>query len=107
MVFGDHGAAVARLRAALADAAPGGLPLRRVRRAVLAVQNPGGRPEREVLRARLVAETSTVRARFYRLLEGFEDAVVEALVDGKGADEETQDWARVVAAELPGPEPGG
>ena len=97
VVFGDHAAAVARLRAALAEAEPGEPPLRRVRRAVLTIQDPGGRPEREVIRARLVAEAPAVRARFYRLVDDFEDAVAEALMDGMGSDEETWAWARVVA----------
>jgi AcrR family transcriptional regulator len=97
VVFGDHAAAVARLRAALAEVDPSGSPLRRVRRAILATQNPDGRREREMVRARLVEEVPAVRARFYRLIEDFEDAVVEALERDLGPDEGAGDWARVVA----------
>jgi AcrR family transcriptional regulator len=98
VVFGDHAATVARLRAALADGPAAEPPLRRVRRVVLATQNPSGDPEREIARARLIAEVPTVRARFLHLVEDFEDAVVDAVVDALGPAEDARARAIIVAA---------
>ena len=98
VVFGDHAAAVARLRVALAEGPAGESLLRRVRRAVLTVQNPGGNPERELARARLIGDVPAVRARFLHLVEDFEDAVVDALVAELGPDEEARARATIVAA---------
>lgn len=98
VVFGDHAAAVARLRAALADGPADEPPLRRVRRAVLTAQNPGGNREREVTRARLVAEVPVVRARYLHLVEDFEDAVADVLASGSGSGEEARARATIVAA---------
>lgn len=97
VVFGDHAATVARLQAALAEGEPDEPPLRRVRRAVLAVQNPGGRRERELARARLVAEVPALRARFYRLVEDFEDAVADALTADLAPSEDARARATIVA----------
>ena len=98
VVFGDHAETVDRLRAALAAAAPGQPPLRRVRTAVLAVQQPGRYPEREVARARLVAEVPALRARYSRLIEDFEEVVAEALVADLGPGAQATALARIVAA---------
>jgi len=98
VVFGNHAASVARLRAALAEGDAGEPPLRRVRRAVLAVQNPGGNRGVEIARARLVAEVPAVRARFSSLVEDFEEAVSDALAAGFGSGEEGRARATIVAA---------
>lgn len=100
VVFGEHEAAVARLRAALAEADPAEPPLRRVRRALIAVQQPGRRPELEVARARLVAESAAVRARNSQLAEDFENMVAEALAPGSGSDDAARARAVIVAAAL-------
>lgn len=97
VVFGDHAAAVARLRAALTEASPGDTPLSRVRRAVLAVQQPGLHPEREIMRARLIAEVPSLRARFHQLAEDFEAVVADALRDESGSGTEGEARAIIVA----------
>lgn len=79
VVFGDHAATLARLRAALAAGDPAEAPLRRVRRALLAVQSPAAQPEREWTRARLIATSPAIRPHAARLVEDLEEAVVATL----------------------------
>lgn len=97
VVFGDHEEAVARLRAALADASPDQSPLGRVRQAVVAVQQPGRHPEREIIRARLIADVPSVRSRFHHLAENFEDVVAEALRKDLGPGAEAAARASIIA----------
>ena len=97
VVFGDHAQAVARLRAALADAPADVPPLQRVRVAVLAVQQPGRYPERERTRARLIATVPALRARFQQLAEDFESVVADTLSDDLGSGHEAAARASIIA----------
>lgn len=100
VVFGDHVAAVQRLRSTLATQPKDDPPLRRVRQAVLRTQDPAGNPTREVLRARLVADVPAVRARFLHLVEDFEDVVAAELARGLGGGPDAAARATIVAAAI-------
>ena len=100
VVFGDHAAAVERLRTTLAAQPGDESPLQRVRRAVLRAQNPAGNPTRELLRARLVADVPAVRARFLHLVEDFEDVVAAELARGLGGGTDAAVRATIVAAAI-------
>lgn len=99
VALGDHAAAVARLRTALAAEGEGG-PLERVRRALHAVGEPADDPEREGERARLLTEAPTVRARAARLAEDYADALADGLAPVMGGGGEGWARARIAAGAL-------
>jgi AcrR family transcriptional regulator len=99
VVFGDQEELVARLRDALA-ARPDEPPLTRVFNAILAVQQPGQRPKVELARARLIAESPSIRARSNHLIEAFERAVSDTLLEYPWLGGDGAARARIVAAAI-------